>query len=61
MPALNQFINQGVMGNIGTLVPTLSPILWNSIAKTGKLAQKHGILGFVEPRPEKREWDSSGH
>ena len=51
MPTLDQFINQGVMGNMGTLVPVLSPILWNSIA-TGKLAQKHGILGFVEPRPD---------
>jgi tetratricopeptide (TPR) repeat protein len=51
MPALDQLINQGVMGNIGTLVPALSPMLWNSIA-TGKLAQKHGILGFVEPRPD---------
>ena len=51
MPTLDQLINQGVMGNIGTLVPALSPILWNSIA-TGKLAQKHGILGFVEPRPD---------
>lgn len=51
MPTLDQFITEGVMGNIGTLVPALSPILWNSIA-TGKLAQKHGILGFVEPRPD---------
>ncbi len=51
MPALDQFVNQGVMGNIATLVPAISPILWNSIA-TGKLAQKHGILGFVEPRPD---------
>jgi predicted AlkP superfamily phosphohydrolase/phosphomutase/tetratricopeptide (TPR) repeat protein len=51
MPALDQFINAGVMGNIATLVPALSPILWNSIA-TGKLAQKHGILGFVEPKPD---------
>src|ERR1039457_813330 len=51
MPALDQLINQGVMGNIGTLVPALSPILWNSIV-TGKLAQKHGILGFVEPKPD---------
>ena len=51
MPALDQLINQGVMGNIATLVPAISPILWNSIA-TGKLAQKHGILGFVEPRPD---------
>lgn len=51
MPALDGLINEGVMGNIGTLVPAISPILWNSIA-TGKLAQKHGILGFVEPRPD---------
>ncbi len=51
MPALDKFINEGVMGNIGTLVPAISPILWNSIA-TGKLAQKHGILGFVEPKPD---------
>ena len=51
MPALDRLINEGVMGNIGTLVPALSPILWNSIA-TGKLAQKHGILGFVEPKPD---------
>jgi predicted AlkP superfamily phosphohydrolase/phosphomutase/tetratricopeptide (TPR) repeat protein len=51
MPALDRLINEGVMGNIGTLVPTISPILWNSIA-TGKLAQKHGILGFVEPTPD---------
>jgi tetratricopeptide (TPR) repeat protein/arylsulfatase A-like enzyme len=51
MPTLDHLINEGVMGNIGTLVPALSPILWNSIA-TGKLAQKHGILGFIEPRPD---------
>jgi predicted AlkP superfamily phosphohydrolase/phosphomutase/tetratricopeptide (TPR) repeat protein len=51
MPALDRLINQGVMGNIGTLVPALSPILWSSIA-TGKLARDHGILGFVEPRPD---------
>jgi len=51
MPSLDHLINEGVMGNIGTLVPAISPILWNSIA-TGKLAPKHGILGFVEPRPD---------
>jgi tetratricopeptide (TPR) repeat protein len=51
MPTLDRLITEGVMGNIATLVPALSPILWNSIA-TGKLAQKHGILGFVEPKPD---------
>ena len=48
MPALESLINNGVMGNIATLDPPLSPMLWTSIA-TGKRADKHGILGFTEP------------
>ena len=51
MPTLDRFINQGVIGNIATLRPILSPMLWNSIA-TGKRADKHGILGFTEPDPQ---------
>jgi tetratricopeptide (TPR) repeat protein len=50
MPTLDNFINQGVMGNLATLRPILSPMLWNSIA-TGKRADKHGIHGFMEPDP----------
>ncbi len=50
MPTLKQFIEEGVMGNIATLRPVLSPMLWNSIG-TGKRADKHGILHFVEPDP----------
>jgi len=52
MPALESLINEGVMGNLATLEPSFSPMLWTSIA-TGKRAHKHGILGFIEP-------DSSG-
>ncbi len=48
MPSLEGMVNQGVIGNLATLDPPLSPILWTSIA-TGKLGDKHGILGFVEP------------
>jgi predicted AlkP superfamily phosphohydrolase/phosphomutase/tetratricopeptide (TPR) repeat protein len=48
MPTLDNFINHGVMGNLATLRPILSPMLWNSIA-TGKRANKHGIHGFMEP------------
>jgi tetratricopeptide (TPR) repeat protein len=48
MPTLDDFINHGVMGNVATLRPILSPMLWNSIA-TGKRAHKHGIHGFMEP------------
>lgn len=50
MPHLDRFINSGVMGNLATLYPDLSPMLWTSIA-TGKRPFKHGILGFIEPDP----------
>ncbi|MBU0675049.1 MAG: alkaline phosphatase family protein [Proteobacteria bacterium] len=50
MPALEKLINRGVMGNLATLDPPMSPMLWTSIA-TGKRADKHGILNFTEPRP----------
>src|SRR5579863_1578234 len=51
MPTLDAFVNHGVMGNLATLRPILSPMLWNSIA-TGKRPDKHGILGFTEPDPQ---------
>lgn len=51
MPALESLINRGVMGNLATIRPVLSPILWTSIA-TGKRAFKHGIHGFAEPTPD---------
>ncbi|HEY2800420.1 MAG TPA: alkaline phosphatase family protein [Chthoniobacterales bacterium] len=50
MPTLDGLINRGVMGNLATLQPILSPMLWNSIA-TGKFPDKHGIHGFIEPDP----------
>ncbi|HEV3410377.1 MAG TPA: alkaline phosphatase family protein [Chthoniobacterales bacterium] len=51
MPVLEGLIERGVSGRISTLQPIVSPVLWNSIA-TGKHADKHGILGFVEPSPD---------
>ena len=48
MPSLESLVNRGVMGNIATLDPPLSPLLWTSIA-TGKTADQHGVLGFVQP------------
>ncbi|MEO6847196.1 MAG: alkaline phosphatase family protein [Chthoniobacterales bacterium] len=50
MPHLQQLVEGGVMGNMATLYPILSPMLWTSIA-TGKRAHKHGIYGFAEPDP----------
>src|SRR6188768_807132 len=50
MPNLQSLIEGGASGQIATLQPILSPMLWTSIA-TGKRADKHGILSFVEPKP----------
>ena len=51
MPNLEKLLERGVMGNLATLQPVLSPMLWNSIA-TGKLPDKHGVYGFMEPDPD---------
>lgn len=51
MPNLARLVEGGVMANLASLRPCLSPILWTSIA-TGKTADKHGIAGFVEPLPD---------
>ena len=48
MPALESLVQRGAMGNMRTLQPPLSPMLWTSIA-TGKRPFKHGITGFIEP------------
>ena len=49
MPNMESLVNTGVMGNLSTLYPELSPMLWTSIA-TGKRAFKHGIYGFIQLR-----------
>lgn len=50
MPGLAGLIAGGVRGDLSTLQPMLSPLLWTSIA-TGKTADKHGVLNFIEPDP----------
>src|SRR5690606_22342552 len=47
MPALQRLVERGVMGNIATLDPPFSPMLWTSIA-TGHTADRHGILNFIQ-------------
>ena len=51
MPALAGLMKRGAWGQLATIRPMLSPMLWTSIA-TGKRADKHGIHGFLEPRPD---------
>lgn len=47
MPNLERLVSGGVMGNLATLQPMLSPMIWTSIA-TGTMPDRHGILGFLE-------------
>lgn len=51
MPALESLVNSGSSGNLATLEPQLSPMLWTSIA-TGKMAYHHGVPGFTEVEPQ---------
>ena len=48
MPHLAKLVSEGASGNHATLRPCLTPMLWTSVA-TGYTADRHGILGFVEP------------
>lgn len=47
MPTFQKVLDNASWGNLATLQPVLSPMLWNSVA-TGKHAFKHGIHGFIE-------------
>src|ERR1700709_2311201 len=51
LPNVARLVREGVRGNLATLYPALSPMLWTSIA-TGKRPGKHGIHGFTEPTPD---------
>ncbi|MEZ6235224.1 MAG: alkaline phosphatase family protein [Phycisphaerales bacterium] len=51
MPQLARLIAGGCRADLASLDPKLSPLLWTSIA-TGKTADKHAILNFIEPDPD---------
>jgi tetratricopeptide (TPR) repeat protein len=53
MPNVQRLVANGATGQVATLHPPLSPMLWTSIA-TGKRPFKHGIHGFAEPTPDGR-------
>jgi predicted AlkP superfamily phosphohydrolase/phosphomutase len=46
MPNLKNLIQEGVSGPLHTIRPTLTPVIWTSIA-TGKKPDKHGITGLL--------------
>jgi hypothetical protein len=49
-PNLAGLIRRGVSGDLATLTPMLSPLIWTSMA-TGVGPDRHGILDFVTPDP----------
>lgn len=53
MPSLKKLIDTGVYGNMSTMNPPYSPMLWSTVA-SGKTPDKHGVLGFVEVVPNKK-------
>ena len=50
LPGVARLVERGTSGNLATLEPQLSPMLWTSIA-TGKMAYHHGVPGFTEVDP----------
>ncbi len=50
MPNLRSLVERGVAGNLRPGGPTVSPMIWTSIA-TGKSADEHGVLSASEYDP----------
>ena len=49
MPHFAALMARGNFGELETFVPTISPVIWTTIA-TGKVREKHGIRHFVKFR-----------
>ncbi|MDX2437360.1 MAG: alkaline phosphatase family protein, partial [Acidobacteriota bacterium] len=51
MPNLKRLMDAGTWGEMTTIVPMLSPLIWTTMA-TGVSPDVHGVLDFVEKDPE---------
>ncbi len=51
MPNLERLMAAGVWGEMDTITPILSPLIWTTMA-TGVAPDVHGVLDFVERDPE---------
>jgi len=47
MPVVTRLMEQGAFGHLETFRPTMSPVIWTSVA-TGKRPEKHGITEFTK-------------
>ncbi|MBN1295964.1 alkaline phosphatase family protein, partial [bacterium] len=50
MPVLQDLITRGVRAALETIKPTLTPVIWTTIA-TGKLPEQHGVQSVVDRDP----------
>ncbi len=50
LPHLQRLVNRGASGELHSMVPILSPLLWTTLA-TGQPPEVHGVLDFLEPGP----------
>ncbi len=57
-PNLRALMERGSFGKLETMQPTLSPIVWTTIA-TGRLPEDHGILGFTDAEVRGKAYTSS--
>jgi len=51
LPNLARLKARGAWGNLRTMTPTLSPLLWTTVA-TGKTPEQHGIIDFLVRDPQ---------
>ncbi len=51
MPFLKALVGRGAHGELHSMVPVLSPLLWTTAA-TGHPPEIHGVLDFLEPGPD---------
>ncbi len=62
LPVMASLMNRGQFGYLDSMLPTLSPVIWTTIA-TGKEKEAHGILDFtyIDPaRPGTPRYYTSG-
>src|ERR1051325_356488 len=51
LPNLSRLVQNGVSGNLESVLPPITPPAWTSFS-TGKNPGKHGIFYFLEPQPD---------
>lgn len=54
LPTLGKMINEGTYGNLSSMLPYISPVMWTSFY-TGKNPGKHGVFEFLKRSPDSYE------